>query len=1180
MAYTVPDFASAIREKYPGSYDAYDDKDLAEAIIEKHPEYKDQVTFDQAAVPPEKPSILSRIGTAAKSLFTNGLSNLTPEQLKEAQTPKITPRQEVSPEAEALVKGPRASNLVAGAEYEKNAYLQQGGTETPEAYAERTSKSGAKRNAVIASVADVIAKIQDATTVPLASLIFGHTTTERMGQRVLGTRSALDEKAAVASIEAKPQAERTDEDQKILKAADWKTKLGEAVKATLADPQGAGKELLIGLIEESPTYILTSAAGGEVLKAAGSLYKGARAANRLRAVEKRVAQGVETASKVEGAANPTFADESVQAASRFNAQEAAQASVKEAEAKLVKPSTLATAAKKLPTDIAENVAAGEVISARGGKEYGPDQLVMDLTAAGLVRGAGIIKDAMKVGRLSQSEFNSLVKIVSEGIDKAPNLKDDIIKGMVKMSESPDFADARIRISNKSPTISYDDAVKAYGQKVADAQGWKPGDQIEIVAATGTKPVTRTELNAAPEGARVQRGEIALFTGADASALKEEATHFMQNEIRRRAAAGNEKMRSLQERVDDWEQSVRSHAEAKGAALPAGDELLGQAYAAHRGAKIEGDVGRVAIPDDILKDFDELFGKYNEIGSETAPTRDITGKGFTSAERTAAQEKAKADLAAREGAGSQEAFAGLPAEQQALTPDRLKPAGERPAMTKDEALARAVEIEKNPLAPELLPEDLRGLSSRQKNSPSIKARLEEIKQANLAEARRLRGMLESEFTEAPAGRTVTGPERPAPEAAVAPETKTPAQKWEDLLARAAEEERGVRGELSEFTVSPSGEARANPTALPAPRKSYVEPSPAAPEVSASTVGASAAPTGAAPEPKPAEAPSPAVSAPVPEAPVSSAGPKRTAPRRMTARSSETGKPISPTMPAEMTKLVLDGDVVVEKGKPPYATTEKGARALYHESYFDAAQGGKETPVQYRLGKPVNTKTPEFHKWFGDSKVVDDKGEPLVVYRGEHGLNDGDIHSRSGSISFGSKEAASLYAEHPNNVKENPKAPRVTPAYIKIENPAMNAPNDPFIELGLIEKLLGKDEAIRIAKKFSDDIENTNNWQDDLSEKYATVEDYLKKNPRALENLYFDAYKLFDDPEEVGKFRAAGFDGAIHAGSGATAHEVEYKVFKQNESFSRPTNSNSARTEPTSPRRGSRAGRRSHTRSTRS
>ncbi len=134
--------------------------------------------------------------------------------------------------------------------------------------------------------------------------------------------------------------------------------------------------------------------------------------------------------------------------------------------------------------------------------------------------------------------------------------------------------------------------------------------------------------------------------------------------------------------------------------------------------------------------------------------------------------------------------------------------------------------------------------------------------------------------------------------------------------------------------------------------------------------------------------------------------------------------------------------------------------------------------------------------------------------------------------------------------------------------MNAPNDPFIELGLIEKLLGKDEAIRIAKKFSDDIENTNNWQDDLSEKYATVEDYLKKNPRALENLYFDAYKLFDDPEEVGKFRAAGFDGAIHAGSGATAHEVEYKVFKQNESFSRPTNSNSARTEPTSPRRGSR------------
>lgn len=37
-----------------------------------------------------------------------------------------------------------------------------------------------------------------------------------------------------------------------------------------------------------------------------------------------------------------------------------------------------------------------------------------------------------------------------------------------------------------------------------------------------------------------------------------------------------------------------------------------------------------------------------------------------------------------------------------------------------------------------------------------------------------------------------------------------------------------------------------------------------------------------------------------------------------------------------------------------------------------------------GTPVKTDTPEFKAWFGDSKVVDDQGKPLVVYSGHHNL----------------------------------------------------------------------------------------------------------------------------------------------------------------------------------------------------
>ncbi len=97
MAYSVQDFASAIREKYPGSYDTYDDKDLAEAIIEKHPEYKDQVTFDS-------PTIASRI----KSFLSR-------------ETPAVS----VIPQAEALnAYGPKATGRTDNSEAEAASRLK------------------------------------------------------------------------------------------------------------------------------------------------------------------------------------------------------------------------------------------------------------------------------------------------------------------------------------------------------------------------------------------------------------------------------------------------------------------------------------------------------------------------------------------------------------------------------------------------------------------------------------------------------------------------------------------------------------------------------------------------------------------------------------------------------------------------------------------------------------------------------------------------------------------------------------------------------------------------------------------------------------------------------------------------------------------------------------------------
>jgi hypothetical protein len=182
------------------------------------------------------------------------------------------------------------------------------------------------------------------------------------------------------------------------------------------------------------------------------------------------------------------------------------------------------------------------------------------------------------------------------------------------------------------------------------------------------------------------------------------------------------------------------------------------------------------------------------------------------------------------------------------------------------------------------------------------------------------------------------------------------------------------------------------------------------------------------------------------------------------------------------------------------------------------------------------------WFDGSKAVDDRGKPLVVYRGEHGKAKGAFHSRLSSLSFGSREAASAYAISPNDRNEQIEAARVTPVYLRIKNPIVNdRSGDPFIDLAVVADTLGEDVARAMAIKHAGAITNTNNWHDNFSAQYATVSELLTADPVRMRELYLDAYRLLDDPEFVSAAKRAGFDGAIHGGSGTTAMETEYRIF---------------------------------------
>ena len=96
------------------------------------------------------------------------------------------------------------------------------------------------------------------------------------------------------------------------------------------------------------------------------------------------------------------------------------------------------------------------------------------------------------------------------------------------------------------------------------------------------------------------------------------------------------------------------------------------------------------------------------------------------------------------------------------------------------------------------------------------------------------------------------------------------------------------------------------------------------------------------------------------------------------------------------------------------------------------------------------SPEFKKWFGDSKVVDKDGKPLVVYHGtsgKHNVFDKNyIGAISGPLSTGFhfsniKSESEIYASQANS--EIGDGERIVSAYLKIKNPLeLNAPNKQF------------------------------------------------------------------------------------------------------------------------------------------
>lgn len=180
-------------------------------------------------------------------------------------------------------------------------------------------------------------------------------------------------------------------------------------------------------------------------------------------------------------------------------------------------------------------------------------------------------------------------------------------------------------------------------------------------------------------------------------------------------------------------------------------------------------------------------------------------------------------------------------------------------------------------------------------------------------------------------------------------------------------------------------------------------------------------------------------------------------------------------------------------------------------------GKERPTTNSEGRPIHP-TEEgvrnFWKWFGDSKVVDAEGRPLVVYHGTTNELEGGyfkLEKSSPTARFGpgfyfsdEKETFNAFADRTGG--------QVIPAYLKIENPLVN----PKLTKNQIEKFFGEIKD----KVFPNGYDATNDHE------------RIKNN--ALESKSVDALfgglNYFSQNDWVRGLKAAGFDGVIHKAYG--------------------------------------------------
>jgi hypothetical protein len=210
----------------------------------------------------------------------------------------------------------------------------------------------------------------------------------------------------------------------------------------------------------------------------------------------------------------------------------------------------------------------------------------------------------------------------------------------------------------------------------------------------------------------------------------------------------------------------------------------------------------------------------------------------------------------------------------------------------------------------------------------------------------------------------------------------------------------------------------------------------------------------------------------------------------------------------------------------------------EDIFQEAAAGKLKPTKETTSgvrAEIKKATDAFKRWFGNSKVVNKNGEPLVVYHGTNKTQNGDAFTQFdtyganyglfglGSYFTDNSDVASSYTK-----KGAGKELTVYPVYLSIQNPIdMDAKADraewekafPDVDFNEFQPHKTEDKII----KRSDSNEGY----------YRAVEEYLT----------YDQIPKYDGAEIMQNgLLSMGYDGITHIGGGrVSASGIEHQVF---------------------------------------